>query len=49
MLDTALLASIAQQMMASDKVDVNGELVTVSRTSRHQLKTLAFSMDGREY
>ena len=49
MLDTALLASIAQQMMVSDKVDVNGELVTVSRTSRHQLKTLAFNMDGREY
>jgi hypothetical protein len=49
MLDTALLASIAQQMMASDKVDVNGELVTVSRTSKHRLRTLAFTMDGREY
>jgi hypothetical protein len=49
MLDTALLASIAQQMMASDKVDVDGESVTVSHTSKHRFRTLAFTMDGREY
>jgi hypothetical protein len=49
MLDTALLASIAQQMMASDKVDVDGESVTVSRTSKNRFRTLAFTTDGREY
>ena len=49
MLDTALLASIAQQMMASDKVDVDGESVTVSHTGKHRFRTLAFTMDGREY
>ena len=49
MLDTALLASIAQQMMASDKVDVDGESVTVSRTSKNRFRTLAFTMGGREY
>ena len=49
MLDTALLASIAQQMMASDKVDVDGEPVTVSRTSKNRFRTLAFTTDGREY
>jgi hypothetical protein len=49
MLDTALLASIAQQMMSSNTVDANGESVPVSRTSKHRLRTLAFTMDGREY
>ena len=49
MLDTALLASVAQRMMSSNTVDVNGKSVAVRRTSRHQLRTLAFSMDGREY
>jgi hypothetical protein len=49
MIDEALVASIAQQVMASDKVNVNGELVPVSRTSKNRLRTLAFSMDGREY
>jgi hypothetical protein len=49
MLDTALMASIAQQMMASDKVDVNGKSVPVSRTSKNRLRALAFTMDGREY
>jgi hypothetical protein len=45
MLDTALLASIAQQMMASDKVDVDGKSVPVSRTDKNRFRTL----DGREY
>jgi len=49
MLDTALLASIARQMMSSNTVDVEGMHVPVRRTSRHQLRMLAFSMDGREY
>jgi hypothetical protein len=35
--------------MASDKVDVNGRPVPVSRTSKNRLRTLAFTMDGREY
>jgi hypothetical protein len=49
MIDEAPVASIAKQMMASDKVDVNGKSVLVSRTSKNRLRTLAFSMDGREY
>ena len=49
MLDAALLASIAQQLMTSSDVDVQGKLLPVRRTSRHQLRTLAFTMDGREY
>ena len=49
MLDTAVLASIAKQMMTSKTVDVNGKPVPVRRTSASQLKTLSFTMDGREY
>jgi hypothetical protein len=49
MLDTALVASIAQQMMSSNTVDVDGKAVPVSRTSKHRLRTLAFTMDGRDY
>ena len=49
MLDTALLASIAQQMMSGNKVELNGKPVPVRRTSGHRLRTLAFTMDGREY
>jgi hypothetical protein len=49
MMDEALLASIAQQMMNSNTVDVNGKSVPVSRTSKNRLRTLSFTMDGREY
>jgi hypothetical protein len=48
-MDTALLASIAQQMMSGNTVDVNRKPVPVSRTSGHRLKTLSFNMNGREY
>ena len=44
MLDTALLASIAQQMMSGDTADVDGKQVAVRRTSRHRLRTLTFTM-----
>lgn len=49
MLDTSLLASIAQQMMSGNTVDVDGKPVPVRRTSRHRLRTAAFTMDGREF
>jgi hypothetical protein len=49
MLDTALLAKIAEQMMASEEVDVQGKPLPVSRTSKNRFRTLAFTMGGREY
>jgi hypothetical protein len=49
MLDTALLASVAQQMLSASKVNINEKAVPVRRTSQHRLKTLTFTMDGREY
>ena len=47
--DTALLASVAKQMMSGNAVDANGERVPVRRTSGHRLRTLASTMDGREH
>ncbi len=49
MIDTSLLASIAQQMMDGDWVDVHGQRLRVRRTSAQRLRTVAFGMDGRDY
>ena len=49
MLDTSLLSSIARQMMSADEVVVEGRRLPVRRTSRQGLRTLTFTMDGREY
>ncbi len=49
MLDTALLGSIAQQMMTGTRVNVEGKSLPVRRTSTHHLRTLAFTMDGQQY
>jgi len=35
--------------MSRNAVDVNGKSVPVSRASKCRLRTLGFSMDGREY
>lgn len=49
MQDTALLSSIAKQLMTSTEVDVQGKRVPVRRISSHRLKTIMFEMNGREY
>jgi hypothetical protein len=36
-------------MMSRNVVNVNGKSVSVSRTSKNRLRTLAFTLDGREY
>jgi hypothetical protein len=43
MRDSALLVSIAQQMMTSNTVGVNRKHVPVCRTSSHRLRTVAFN------
>jgi hypothetical protein len=48
-LDTELLQSVAQQMLADKKVDVNDTSIPVKRTSSERLKNLRFQMNGREY
>ena len=49
MIDKALLASIAQQMLSGNTVSANGKSLPVRRTSQNRLKTLTFIMDGCEY
>jgi hypothetical protein len=49
MLDTSLLSSIATQLMTSDEVEVTGKRLPVRRTSRQDLRTLTFTMGGRQY
>jgi len=49
MLDTSVLASIAQQMMKGEFVDLNGQRLPVRRTSGHRLRTLSLLINGRHY
>ncbi len=49
MLDKEILSRIAQEMMTADDVHVNGERLTVARTSVQHLRSVAFTLDGQEY
>lgn len=49
MLDTALLSSVATQMMSGTEVKVEGKTLRVSRTSTQHLKTVRFAMDGCDF
>jgi hypothetical protein len=49
MLDTGLLWSIATQLMSGAAVEINGKSLRAARTSRQRLKTVRFTMNGREY
>jgi hypothetical protein len=48
-METALLSSIASQMMNGSRVDVQGNSLPVRHTSTQHLKTVTYKMDGREY
>jgi hypothetical protein len=49
MLDTSLLSSIARQLMGGDEVEVEGKRLPVRHTSRQGLRTVTFTMEGRQY
>ena len=49
MLETSLLSSIARQMMTADEVEVEGKRLPVRRTSKQGLRTVTFTMGGRQY
>ena len=49
MLDLELMKSVAEQMMAGEKVDAAGRSLFVKRTSSQRLKTVRFETGGREY
>ena len=49
MLDTALLSSVARQMMGCDEVEIKGKTLPVRRTSRQGIRIVAFTNEGRQY
>ncbi len=49
MLDTSLLGSVAKQMMSAGEVEVGDKRLPVRRTSRQGLRTVTFTMEGRQY
>lgn len=44
-----ILKSVAEQMMAGDAVEIEGNRYPVKRTSGQRLKTVTFTLNGREY
>lgn len=48
-LNVDLLSSIAEHLMKSAKVEIEGKPIPVRRTSSQRLRTLAFEINGREY
>jgi hypothetical protein len=46
---TAILASVAKQIKSGSVVELDGKSIPVRRTSSQRLRTLAFTMAGRQY
>jgi hypothetical protein len=49
MVDTAVLGSVATQMMTSDEVEVEGQRLPVRRTSSQRLRIVTFTAGGRQF
>ena len=49
MIEAETLKSVATQLMTSTFVSVDGKSTPVRPTSRQRLRTVAFSVGGREY
>lgn len=48
-MDRETMKAVAEQLMTSAIVKLEGQAVRVRKTSRHRLKTARFLMDGREF
>jgi hypothetical protein len=48
-LNTEKLSAIAKQMKSGTKVQVEGQIFGIKKTSSQRLKTLRFQLDEREY
>jgi hypothetical protein len=49
MLDTSLLSSVARQLLSADEGEVEGKRLPVRRTSKQGLRTVTFSIEGRQF
>ncbi len=48
-MDLALFSTVARQLMSRRRIRIGDETLPVRRTSRQYLKTVNFTMHGREY
>ena len=48
-MNIAVFSSIATQLMTSDKVELVGERLRIRRISHQRLRSVSFSIEGREY
>jgi hypothetical protein len=49
MLNTEMLSLVAKQMKAANKVEIDGKMIEVKRTSSQRLKTVRFKIGPSEY
>jgi hypothetical protein len=48
-IDSALFEKIAAQLIAADKIEVEGAVLPIRRTSSQRLKTVPFTSGGQKY
>lgn len=48
-MDASLLQSVARQLMSGTRIELEGQIAPVQRTSAQRLRTARFSLGGREY
>jgi hypothetical protein len=48
-MDHAVLQSVAEQLLNGTKIDLDGKISRVTRTSSQRLRTAAFEMNGRQF
>src|SRR5689334_22813906 len=48
-MDHAVLQSVAEQLLNGTKIDLDGKISRVTRTSTQRLRTAAFEMNGRQF
>ncbi len=49
MIDAELFSSVARQLMTGDSIQAGGRTIPVRRTSSQCLRTVAFTIGGRQY
>ena len=49
MWDTAVLQSVASQLLGGTAIEVDGKISRVTRTSSQRLRTATFGLNGRQF
>jgi hypothetical protein len=48
-MDAALLQSVARQLMSGTRIEIEGQIAQIQRTSAQRLRTAKFRMNGRDF